>query len=100
MKYRWTASSDDGSFSDSSAKTFDTQAECYMDMMNHAIDKMKWNVEWNDVCDDCVIVPNKDGILIGSSCIEYNAQFFTDKIIHKSYSGIYTYSIMIERNAK
>ena len=81
-KCRWECSSDDGSFTDDSRRTFDTQEECYNDMRNSALEKMKWNTEWCDV-NDCA-----DGDFIG-----YKVSFFKDKIIHKSYSGTYTYII-------
>ena len=58
MKYAWTAKSDDGCFEDKSEKVFNTQEECYMDMMNHAIDKMKWNVEYEDVIDGQNLIEN------------------------------------------
>ena len=85
-RYRWECSSDDGSFNDSSKIYFDTQEECYLAMRNSALEKMKWNTEWCDVV-DCA----------DEDSIGYKVSFFKDKIIHSSYSGVYTYVIIKEK---
>lgn len=98
MKYLWTANSDDGCFEDKSEKVFDTQAECYMDMMEHAVNKMKWNVDYQDVIEGQSIL-EKDGIKqtneVGKHAgyVGYEVKFMPHKIVHTSYSGTYTYEI-------
>lgn len=98
MKYIWTANSDDGCFEDKSEKAFDTQEECYMDMMNHAVNKMKWNVEYCDVTegqhlidDNGLMRTDEESMLDGF--IGYEVRFYPHKIVHTSYSGTYTYEI-------
>lgn len=83
IKYKWSAESNDGAFEDESRKSFDTKRECYNDMRNAALKKMKWNTEFDEDFDDM-----EDGDYIG-----YKVKFSKDKIIHESYSGIYTYEI-------
>ena len=84
-KYKWIASSDDDCFSDSSSTSFKTEEEAYNDMRNEALTKMKWNTEYGD------IPQNHD---LDEDYIGYGVKFFKDKIIHESYSGIYTYKIV------
>ena len=85
-KYIWKANCSDGGFEDESSKKFDTMEECYNDMRRSALDKMTWNTEWCDFdvmgCDD-------------DKYIGYEVRFNRDKIIHKSYSGVYTYWIEV-----
>lgn len=81
-KYKWIATSDDGSFEDESRQEFTSKEECYNDMRNAALEKMKWNTELCDFYD----IP--DGGYIG-----YEVHFGINKIVHKSYSGVYTYEI-------
>lgn len=81
-KYKWIASSDDGSFEDESRQEFPSFNDCYYDMRNAALEKMKWNTELCDFYD----IP--DGGHIG-----YEVNFSMNKIVHKSYSGVYTYEI-------
>lgn len=81
-KYKWIASSDDGNFEDESRQEFTSFKECYDDMRNAALGKMKWNTELCDFYD----IP--DGGYIG-----YEVRFSIDKIVHESYSGVYTYEI-------
>lgn len=85
MKYFWIAKSDDGSFEDKSREDFFTKKSAYEDMRKHALEKMSWNTEWTDL--DC------NGDSIG-----YEVHFSVDKIIHKSYSGEYTYEIVSLRD--
>ena len=98
MKYLWTAISDDGCFEDKSEKVFDTQEECYMDMMNHAVNKMKWNVAYGDVTEDQHLIDDNglirtDEKSMQGGFIGYEARFYPHKIVHTSYSGTYTYEI-------
>lgn len=78
-KYKWIASSDDGSFEDESIQAFTYKRECYNDMRNAALKKMKWNTEFYDVEDN--------------DTLGYKVHFSKNKIIHESYSGVYTYEI-------
>ena len=86
-KYYWTAQSNDGAFDIESGKCFATKEECYNDMRNSALEKMKWNTEYY-----CDFADVKDGDYIG-----YEVKFYPNKIIHLSYSGTYTYE-MKEKN--
>ena len=80
-KYRWIASSNDGAFQDESKQLFNSKEDCYNDMRNNALEKMKWNTEFKHDYFDCESIP------------PYGVIFSKDKIIHESYSGVYTYSI-------
>lgn len=79
-KYKWVAESDDRSFEDESRQEFTSKEECYNDMRNAALEKMKWNTEYAQDFNDC-------------ESIEYGVMFYQEKIIHASYSGVYTYEI-------
>ena len=68
-KYRWVAESNDRSFKDESRKEFASKEECYNDMRNAVLYQMKWNT------------------------YGYKVHFSKNKIIHESYSGVYTYEI-------
>lgn len=78
-KYKWVAASNDGAFEDESCKEFTSKRECYNDMRNAALEKMKWNTEFTN-CDD-------------NDTLGYKVHFSQNKIIHESYSGVYTYEI-------
>lgn len=80
-KYKWIANRNEGSFEDESRQLFANKEECYNDMRNAALEKMKWNTEFIEDFTD-------DGDYIG-----YNVKFSRTKIVHESYSGIYTYEI-------
>lgn len=90
--YKWTATSDDGVFHAESGKAFSSQKSCYKDMLNHAVEKMKWNVEWEDF-DECGTSTREDGLVFAKIPIGYNLEVNTHKIVHTSYSGTYTYEI-------
>lgn len=92
VKFRWTSHSDDGSWEDHS-DVFDTQEECYEDMMEHAIDKMKWNVEWDDIIGGAPEKELANGIVTTVHPIRYHLNVNADKITHTSYSGTYTWQI-------
>lgn len=79
-KYRWIASSNDGAFQDESEQEFNSKEDCYNDMRNAALEKMKWNTEFKHDYFDC-------------ASISYEVIFSQGKIIHESYSGVYTYEI-------
>ncbi len=78
-KYRWVAESNDRSFEDESRQEFASKEECYNDMRNAALEKMKWNTEFTD-CDE-------------NDTLGYKVHFSQNKIIHESHSGVYTYEI-------
>ena len=80
MKYTWKAASDDGAFEDKGRRWFNTKKEAYEDMREYALEKMQWNTEWEDVDE--------------SDTLGYKAHFSRNKIVLKSYSGIYTYEII------
>lgn len=85
--YYWIANSDDGAFEEDSirdyGKKFNTKREAYDDMRNAALEKMKWNTEYDEDYDE----PDE--------YIDYDVhfEFSQGKITHKSYSGLYTYEI-------
>ena len=83
-KFKWIAKSDDGAFEDESTKVFDSKKDCYEDMRNHALEKMKWNTEYDDDFSD----------LLDDDYIGYEVKFKQDEIVHTSYSGVYTYKII------
>ena len=86
ITFKWVADSDDGCFHDESKKSFETEAEAYKDMRNAALEKIKWNTEY----DEDYLGDEYDGN------IEYKINFSRNKIIHESYSGIYTYQLVKE----
>lgn len=82
-KYKWVAASNDGAFEDESRQEFTSKRECYNDMRNAALGKMKWNTEYDaDFAD-----------VINDGYIGYEVKFSRNEIIHESYSGVYTYEI-------
>lgn len=83
MKYTWKAYSNDGSYENASGRKFNTKMDAYNDMRACALEKMKWNTEWEDFAD----MDERD-------YIGYSVKFHPDYIIHESYSGIYTYEIV------
>ena len=83
MKYKWIAECSDGAFNDESA-LFDSEKECYNNMRNAVLEKMKWNTEYDDDFTDI-----QEGDYIG-----YEVHFNKREITHKSYSGLYTYKIV------
>lgn len=83
MKYSWKASSDDGSYEVEPQKWFDTKKDAYNDMRKYALEKMKWNTDWEDFFD-----------MAEEDWIGYDVKFHQDYIIHTSYSGTYTYEIV------
>lgn len=82
MMFYWKASSDDRAFEDESEKGFETEKEAYEDMRNAALEKMKWNTEYDE-----------DFYFYDDDPIRYKVTFWKRKIIHESYSGVYKYKI-------
>ena len=87
-KYYWVANSNDGAFYNESSRTFTTIEDCYNDMRDNALEKMKWNTNYKE---DFYDMPEGDDI-------GYNVKFYPNKIIHTSYSGEYTYEIKEKNN--
>lgn len=83
-KFKWVASCDDAAFEDESTKLFDTEQECYNDMRNAVLGKMKWNTEYDEDFHD----------LEEGTYICYEVKFNQRKITHESYSGLYTYTMI------
>lgn len=81
-KFTWVAKSDDGASEDESRMLFSTKEACYNDMRNAALEKMKWNTEFNEDYND------------DTDTIGYEVYFSQDMIEHISYSGRYTYRIV------
>ena len=81
LMYYWVARCEDGAFNDESEICFKTKREAYNAMRNAALDKMKWNTEYDEDFED------------DDSEIFYEVEFHKDKIIHRSYSGTYVYEI-------
>lgn len=80
-KYKWIASSDDGSFNDESRQEFTSKEECYNDMRNAVLEKMKLNTEYTEAFNDC-------------ESIGYGVTFYQERITHASYkSSVCTYEI-------
>lgn len=80
--YDWLCKSNDG-YEEESKCDFETKREAYEDMRNAALEKIKWNTEFDEDFED------KDDM------IDYHIDFYFSKgeIVHESYSGVYTYVI-------
>lgn len=83
VKYKWVAECSDGNFNDESRELYQTMEECYCYMRDAALEKMKWNTEYGDFSD----IPDNE-------YIGYEVRFNPREIVHKSYSGTYTYKIV------
>lgn len=95
VKFIWTAEGDGGCYTDKSDRVFDTQEECYADMVQHAIQKMVWNVEWDDVNEGGSVC--EDGVYRASSFYDHRTCYYPHKIEHDSYSGHYVWTIQSVR---
>ena len=84
IKYYWKAECSESAFEDKSIVLFDTKEDCYNDMRNAVLEKMKWNTEYNE-----------DFVDVAES-IENKVNFSPNCITHLSYSGLYTYTIVEE----
>lgn len=63
-------------------------------MRSAAMNKMKWNTNWEDF-DDMETKTTKDGIVTTTyDYIAYDVNFYPNKIVHRSYSGEYVYEIV------
>jgi hypothetical protein len=88
-KYKWIAECSDGAFNDESA-LFNTEKECYNNMRNAVLEKMKWNTEYDEDL----------GEVSDDEYIGYDVRFQRRKITHKSHSGLYTYRIVEVKEKK
>ena len=84
--YKWKAESNDGAFDDHSKKNFETEQEAYNDMRDAVLEKMKWNTEYEEDL----------GELEENEYILYDVHFQRNKIVHTSFSGVYTYEVYAE----
>lgn len=82
VKYKWVAECSDGAFNDESRELYQTKEECYNDMRNSALEKMKWNTQFKEDFDN------------EEDSIGYSVSFSQNEIVHTSYSGTYTYKIV------
>lgn len=89
MRYKWVAYCHDWAFEDKSNGTFEDENECYYDMRNAALEKMKWNTNIEDGDFEYCQNDYTDGIT-------YEVHFAKKMIVHKSYSGTYVYLMLEE----
>lgn len=83
--YTWIAESDDGAYQEyNEGVFFESEEDAYNDMRDAALKKMKWNTEYDEDLSE---------LLYKDDYIGYEVKFYKTKIVHKSYSGTYTYSI-------
>jgi len=83
-RFKWVAFSHDWSYEVDDRRYFTTKDECYNDMRNAVLGKMKWNTEYNEDFSD------------GTDAISYKVWFEQGMIVHQSYSGTYVYLIVNE----
>ncbi len=81
-KYKWVAYSNDGSYEDFSRGTFDNKKDCYNDMRNAVLEKMKWNTDYDE------------DFTREEDAVGYKVVFTQNMIIHTSFSGTYVYKIV------
>lgn len=82
VRYKWVANCTDGSWENESTNVFTSKEECYNDMRNNALEKMKWNTEFEQDFED-------------DTPINYKVSFTQDEIRLESYSGLYIYKIVV-----
>lgn len=81
-KCKWVAFSNDGAYEAFSKGSFDNKKDCYNDMRNAVLEKMKWNTEYDE------------DFPYEGDAVGYKVHFTQDMIIHTSYSGTYVYKIV------
>ena len=81
-KVKWVAFSNDGAYEVFSKGSFDNKKDCYNDMRNAVLEKMKWNTEYDE------------DFPYEGDAVGYKVHFTQDMIIHTSYSGTYVYKIV------
>ena len=83
-RFKWVAFSHDSAYEANTKTTFSEKDDCYNDMRNAVLEKMKWNTEYKDDFSD------------GTDAISYKVWFEQGMIVHQSYSGTYVYLIVNE----
>jgi hypothetical protein len=78
--FTWTCSCDHGDNVEVSKRSFTGLKECYEDMRNAALEKAKWNTQFDE--------DFEEGVPVG-----YLFRFSPLCITHQSHSGTYVYSI-------
>ena len=81
-KCRWVAYAKDTVYEKFSQGSFDNKKDCYNDMRNAVLEKMKWNTEYDEDFE------------YEDDAVGYKVRFTQDMIIHTSYSGVYVYKIV------
>lgn len=81
-KCKWVAYAKDTVYEKFSQGSFDNKKDCYNDMRNAVLEKMKWNTEYDEDFE------------YEDDAIGYKVRFTQDMIIHTSYSGVYVYKIV------
>lgn len=81
LYYRWSGESNDGSYKENGKHFLASKEDCYNEMRNAVLEKMKWNTEFSEDFETA------------EDAIQYDVKFTQNSIVHKSYSGTYTYQI-------
>lgn len=83
-KCKWVGFSNDGSYEDFSKGSFDNKKDCYDDMRQAVLEKMKWNTQFDEDFTE------------SDDAVGYKVRFAQNEIIHSSFSGVYVYRIIGE----
>lgn len=83
-RFKWVAFSHDTAYEANSKTTFTEEKDCYNDMRNAVLEKMKWNTEYAEDFDT------------RQDAVSYKVWFEQGMIVHQSFSGTYVYLIVKE----
>lgn len=83
-RYKWVAFSHDWSYEDNGRHLYANLNDCYNDMRDAVLKKMKWNTEYDEDFDS------------PAAAVSYKVWFEQGMIVHQSYSGTYVYIIVNE----
>ena len=83
-KLKWVAFSHDTAYEANSKTTFTEEKDCYNDMRNAVLEKMKWNTEY------------AEDFETKHDAVSYKVWFEQGMIVHQSYSGTYVFLIVNE----
>jgi hypothetical protein len=83
-RYKWVAFSHDWSYEDNGRHLYANLNDCYNDMRDAVLNKMKWNTEYDEDFDS------------PAAAVSYKVWFEQGMIVHQSYSGTYVYLIVNE----
>ena len=83
-KFKWVAFSHDSAYAANSKTTFSEEKDCYNDMRNAVLEKMKWNTEYAEDFDTRY------------DAVSYKVWFEQGMIVHQSFSGTYVFLIVNE----